>query len=629
MNVTVNEKSLSLLINDLKSNDDIIAFLNSIIDEEIEKENPDCDLIDECINAIADIEDDDSSAPVLHLALTPASIKKIVNPSRTSWKNLNRALRIAIVAAVIATGTFTVNAAVKSATGVDIIKEFASAVAQVFVTSGNDEAEYENDVKVTEPSTAAPDEKETQNDTAQQSSQEKKLENDNKNSDNKVNAPKSTAVKTDDKPLITQPSMSYAPAPDNGKDNKNNSSSSNNEQPETPYFTGVEAQYGEMKRNLVVGETLSYDGMKIYAHYSDGTRQQVSITDCTRPTAFDTSKVGDYTLNVQYKSAVFSFGVTVRPDEDTRYSTVCENDEYDYLLTDKGAYVVKYKGNATELNLDEIDGNSVYALCSSVFESSNITRLASNTVSRLYDNALKNCAELKSCTLPSCDKVGAYAFSGCTELYDLTLANALTSIGVGSFEKSGINTVTLSSDIRKIPDFAFAECKNLIEVNMLGKVTDIGKNAFCECESLLNVNGTGYITKVDEFGFYSCEFMELDTQLTRLRSAGHCAFAMCKTVEFGDLYGLTSIGVQAFQYCSNIDSVYITGEVKTISNAAFQGAHIKELIMDDGVEVIEPYAFMSTLIGSLTLPDSVKEIGSYAFYTTALKTVYGGKMLKR
>ena len=38
MNVTVNNKTLSLLVNDLKSNDDIIEFLNSVIDEEFEKE---------------------------------------------------------------------------------------------------------------------------------------------------------------------------------------------------------------------------------------------------------------------------------------------------------------------------------------------------------------------------------------------------------------------------------------------------------------------------------------------------------------------------------------------------------------------------------------------------------------
>ena len=632
MNITVNEKSLSLLINDMKSNDDIIAFLNAVIDEELEKEKPDCDLIDECIDAIADIEDDDTALPILKIALTPDSIRKIVNPNRTSWKNLNRALRIAIIAAVIATGTFTVNAAVKSATGVDVIKEVATAVAQVFTKSNDDDtADYltqkanDNDNDKTAPDNS---QTETKTDNEEQNT-ENKIQSDNTVSDTKTqdNNNKNTTPKTDDKPLITQPSMSYAPAPDNGKDpNKNNNSSSDNDAEEIkPEFTGVEAQYADMKRNLIIGETLSYDGMKIYALYSDGSREQVSIDDCTHPTAFDTSKVGDYTLNVQYKSAVFSFGVTVRPDEETRYSTICSNDEYDYLLADKGAYIVKYKGSDKAINLDSIDGNTVYALGSYLFENSDITQFTSSAVQKLYDGVFKNCTSLDKCEIRTCTEVGAYAFSGCENLYDFTLAPTLNSIGVSSFEKSGIDEVTLSGNIRKIPDFTFSECKNLTEVTFLGKVTEIGKNAFNECTSLLNVNGTGYIIKADDFAFYSCELMEFDTELVRLHSAGNCAFAMCKSAELGDLYGLTYIGVQAFQYCSNIDSVYITGDVKTVPNAAFQGAHNKELILDDGIEVIEPYAFMSTLIGELTLPDSLTEIGSYAFYTTAIKTVRGGK----
>ena len=52
MNVTVNNKTLSLLVNDLKSNDDIIEFLNSVIDEEFEKE-----IGDSAIKECSTIED--------------------------------------------------------------------------------------------------------------------------------------------------------------------------------------------------------------------------------------------------------------------------------------------------------------------------------------------------------------------------------------------------------------------------------------------------------------------------------------------------------------------------------------------------------------------------------------------
>lgn len=640
MNVTVNNKTLSLLVNDLKSNEDVIEFLNSVIDEELEKEIPDCDLIDDCIDAIASLEDDDSKAPVLHIALTPQTIKKIVNPHRSSWKNLNRALRVAIIAAIIATGTVSVNAAVNSVTGVNLIKELASAVVEVFTPSDSDD-EKNKQTKIDKPIKSEQQSDKTSENSNSQLAED--VENDetpastrddtsteNKSSDDSPQAvsnssSKKADVKTDDKPLITRPSVSYAPSVDNGKDPEKNDDNEDNNNAPSKIFKGVEAQYASMKRNLVIGETLDYTGMTVYAVYSDGSKEQVSLSDCTYPKAFDTSTVGDYTLKVQYKSAVFNFGVTVRPDEETRYSSICSNDDFDYLLADKGAYITKYKGSSDNLTLDSVDGNNVYALSPRLFESGSIKEITSSTVTKLYDAVFKNCKSLEKVNMPNCNVIGSEAFNGCENLYDFTLADTLNSIGNGSFAKSGIESVTLGSKITNIPEFAFSECPALIEVNMLGKVTKIGNNAFSECTSLLNVNGTAYISSVGDFGFYSCENMEFDSQPTRLHSVGHCGFAMCKTVDLGELYGLVSIGVQAFQYCSNIDSVCISGDVTTVPNAAFQGAHIKELIIEEGVEVIEPYAFMSTLVKEIELPSSVTEIGTYSFYTTALTTVKGGE----
>lgn len=638
MSVTVNKNTLSILVKDSKSNEDIICFLNSVIDEELEKENPDCDLIDECVNALAAVEENDDAAPVVHIAVSPSSIKKIVDPHRTSWNNLNRAVRVAIIAAVIATGAISVNAAVDSATGVNIIKEIASAVTQIFSDTDDEKQTAEPKAQITDKATGpsdtqtetADDEKITPEPQTQSASVGKTPQNAIQNQSQSQETDAAPTVdntikkepKTEDKPLITQPSESYAPSLDNGKKpDKNNSSSDDTAAPE---FRGVEAQYGTMKRNLIVGESLDYTGMNVYALYSDGSKRQVSLDDCTYPKAFDSSVVGDYTLNVQYKSAVFTFGVTVRPDEETRYSTICSNDDYDYLLTDRGAYAVKYKGTSNKITLDSVDGNSVYALSSSMFKDSEIKEFSSSTVQKLYDGVFKDCENLEKCNLPNCSVVGDKAFSGCENLFDFTLADTLTSIGEASFEKSGISSVTLGENITSVPDFAFSECQNLTSVELLGKVTKIGNNAFAECSSLLSVDGTAYITKVGDFGFYSCEFMEFDSQPARLRSVGNCGFASCKSVDLGELYGLTSIGIQAFQYCSNIDSVCISEDVKSVPNAAFQGAHIKTLVIEEGVEAVEPYAFMSTLITELDLPQSLKTIGTYAFYTSALRTVKGG-----
>lgn len=82
MNITVNSTTLQSVINDSKSNKDLIEFLNSVIDEELEKVNPDCDLIDECIDIIDELQQHKYTSPVLALVVSPNTIRKIVSPKR-------------------------------------------------------------------------------------------------------------------------------------------------------------------------------------------------------------------------------------------------------------------------------------------------------------------------------------------------------------------------------------------------------------------------------------------------------------------------------------------------------------------------------------------------------------------
>ena len=155
MNITVNAKTLQAVFNDSKSNQDLIDFLNTVIDEELIKLNPDCDLIDECVNLIDELQEHKYTSPVLRVVLSTNAIKKIVNPKRNSWKSLNRALRVAIIAAMIATGTFTVNAAVKSVTGIDFIGNVTSAISSFIHNDKKGELTTEIFVPVDETGTAA------------------------------------------------------------------------------------------------------------------------------------------------------------------------------------------------------------------------------------------------------------------------------------------------------------------------------------------------------------------------------------------------------------------------------------------------------------------------------------------
>lgn len=142
MELVTNSKALLLVLNDKINNAQLIDYLNEVIDEELNKEEPDCNLIDDCVNALYELEDSDDISSAPHLALTSESIRKMVSPQRISWRNLNRSLRIAIIAAIIATGTLTVNAAVGEITGKSIVQNVSSVL---FENKSNAEDEGKNE----------------------------------------------------------------------------------------------------------------------------------------------------------------------------------------------------------------------------------------------------------------------------------------------------------------------------------------------------------------------------------------------------------------------------------------------------------------------------------------------------
>lgn len=76
MNITVNQKSITAVFNDDKVNNELLITFNAIIDEELEKENPDFDIIDECAEAINEIYNEQNIVPAIKLMLTKKQVMK-------------------------------------------------------------------------------------------------------------------------------------------------------------------------------------------------------------------------------------------------------------------------------------------------------------------------------------------------------------------------------------------------------------------------------------------------------------------------------------------------------------------------------------------------------------------------
>jgi uncharacterized repeat protein (TIGR03803 family) len=81
-------------------------------------------------------------------------------------------------------------------------------------------------------------------------------------------------------------------------------------------------------------------------------------------------------------------------------------------------------------------------------------------------------------------KIGGGAFSGCTNLTNVTIPNSVTSIGDSVFARCGLTSVTIPNSVTSIGDYAFYNCFSLPSVTIPNSVTSIGEGAFRACSSL-------------------------------------------------------------------------------------------------------------------------------------------------
>lgn len=608
MEFTVNERTINTIISDGKSNEDIIMFLNQVIDEELEKDEPNCDLIDDCINAIADISENDEM-PALRLVVTCNSIKEIVNPKRKAWKQLNVALRASIIAAIIASSTFTVNAAVKLVTNVDIIGEIANSISS-FINRNDEKGELTTELFVpvtttTQTTTTVGASIARPLGTTEETTTEKRIEIiDAENAEETTQAETSTTnhatINTTEN--ATQPTDPYT-------------------KPTKAEFTGIRAEFNSFKTAYIYGESLSYNGLNIYACYSDNTERAVPLNSCAYSKNLDMKVTANYTLSVSYKGCTVKADITVRPDEATRFSDICENNEWKYLLTENGAYITAYKGNDKDISVDSINSKPVVAITGKVFKDSDITSFSSSTLKVIYQEAFENCQSLVKCDTPNVVSIGNSAFCNDNNLVEIKFSNSLNKLGTNAFEKTAITELTIPSAITSIPNSLCNNCGKLEKVVFKGNVTEVGDMAFNSCYELKNVVGAGCIKDVGFFAFNENEQMKLD-EIPKLENVGASAFAYCISVEFGRIgNSFKSLGANAFDNCEGITEVVVPSDVKIVPASCFNGVDLTALTIENGVKEIKASAFRSNDLTSITIPKSVEYIGEYALYSTKLRTI--------
>lgn len=276
-----------------------------------------------------------------------------------------------------------------------------------------------------------------------------------------------------------------------------------------------------------------------------------------------------------------------------------------YSITNIGYYAFDECENLEYINVD-LD-NQNYCSLDGVLFNKNKTELIQYTIGN----------ERKEYVVPiGVTYIWSLAFYGCDNLLKINLPNTLVKIGDATFYGcKNLNYINIPNGVKYIGTNFLGWCHSLERIFIPSSVTYIGSFAFENNKGLLSID-------VDKNNLnYSSEegvlFSKDKSQLIRYPEGN-------KTTEYVIPNNVIYVNMDAFRYCSNIESVTIPKNVKAIYGAAFsECTKLKNIKMENGLESIGEFSFQHCdSLEKIDIPSSVTYIGDYAFsFCDNLKSV--------
>ena len=193
----------------------------------------------------------------------------------------------------------------------------------------------------------------------------------------------------------------------------------------------------------------------------------------------------------------------------------------------------------------------------------------------------------------------------------IAIPSAVKKIGDYAFyECNNLLTVTGGSKLEKIGSYVFKYCTKLKDITLPSSIKEVGSSIFDECTSLKTAGPTsgnyniklGFTETIPGYLFADSEIEEITIPDT-IKNLGTGAFSLCTALKKAKLpSAITEIPDNTFYTCRSLESIAIPSAVKKIGDYAF---------------------YECNNLKKITIPNTVKEIGYYTFRECPNLTIYG------
>ena len=294
-----------------------------------------------------------------------------------------------------------------------------------------------------------------------------------------------------------------------------------------------------------------------------------------------------------------------------------------------GNTTIGYGAFINDTGLTTVDIDADAKITASDYAFYNCTKLASIDLSKFYDHIGKMAfyaTIIKVANLTNVTSIGDFAFADCTEITTLNMP-IMETIGDGAFaaysESSvsgiAITSLELPTTLRSIGEAAFYTCLNLKTITIPANV-ELKGFIFAYNTSLQSVTLDSSIKTIPNNMFYKASAL-VNINLENVERIEDGAFYTCTKLKNVNLSNLLYVGEDAFAGCTSITSLDMP-RIKEIADYAFLSASSVSTINMPVVEKIGIQALSLLNVGSIVLPNTIKEISMSAFYNNTKQSSF-------